>query len=141
MIANWMLFFHLSGLAVWLGSAVLLMILFAYLKKNSLQESGLLLFCTRLVNRVSSVAAVVVLATGVGLIEALGYRGMDKPLWLNVMEQGGGVVILLFILVFLWKSRRANKQPFQAAGWYAGALGVFALAVSSVLFVVSAKLV
>ncbi|TCP57936.1 hypothetical protein EV586_102383 [Tumebacillus sp. BK434] len=146
-MANALLFLHVSGLSVWLGSAVLLMILFAYLKKESLQESKLLLFCTRLVNRVTSVAALVVLASGVGLIELLGYRGMEKPFWLSFMEQAGGTVILLFILVFTWKSRRAVKQLAEAAGrskvagWYAAALSVFALAVTGVLFVVSAKLI
>lgn len=147
MLSSVLLFLHLSGLAVWLGAAVLLTILFAVLKKQS--DNSLLLLCTKLVNRLLSVAALTVLISGGGLIELLGWRGMDKPFWLSFMEQAGGTVILLFIALFTWQSRRLVKrlkqskeqgQASKIAGWYAGAMGIFTVAITGVLLVVSLRL-
>ncbi|PWK14878.1 hypothetical protein [Tumebacillus permanentifrigoris] len=145
-----LLFLHLLGLSFWIGSMVLLVILLLAVRRNLTSWNGtpLFLWITRLVTRFLNVAALVVLVSGGGLIQMLGYTQASKPLWIKLMEQGGGLTLLLFIVVMTWFGNRARKQlraPQDPARsdvpkWmtrYSTALSLFATLAVLVLMVVS----
>lgn len=77
-----------------------------------------------------------------------GMIGQKKPLWLKLMEEGGGLVILLFIIfVTLWTRnlRKALKQGdatryTQMSKRFFGLSLSFVLAIAAVVLVVSLRL-
>jgi hypothetical protein len=112
----------------------------------------LFLQVTQLVKWLLNLAAVTVLVSGAMLIQGLGYMGNAEPLYVKVMEQAGGSLLLVFIILMtVWSNRlqkrmRAEKQVQSdtMAHWMKGyslALSVFVVLSVSVLLVVSFKFV
>lgn len=145
-------FLHLSGLALWLGSTVLLVILLLSVRRHLTEGNGkpVFLLSMKAVKRFVNFAALIVLVSGATLVQRLGYTHSEKPLWLSLMEQAGGMTVLLFIIVMTWMSNRAAKKLAgnqgagefaKLVGRYSIALSVFALATLTVVFVVSMRLV
>ncbi|WP_152559312.1 hypothetical protein [Tumebacillus flagellatus] len=143
-------FLHLAGFTVWLGSMLLLAILLLAMRKNlgEWNSKPLFLLTASLVKWVLNGAALVVLASGVGLVQTLGLTTGNKPFYVSFMEQTGGMTILLFIVLMTWFSNRASKKlredKNQAPGAfpkllarYSAALSVFLILGVSVLLVVS----
>ena len=145
-----LLFLHLTGLSLWIGSMVLLAVLLLAVRRNLSQWNGtpLFLWITKLVTWFLNGAALVVMLSGAGLIQMLGYTEASKPLWVKIMEQSGGLTVLLFIVIMTWFGNRAKKrlrgmQNFETVdvskmmGRYSTALSIFAVMALLVIFVVS----
>lgn len=137
---GFLLFAHLFGLMVW-GGAVLAVIVM-------LLSSDFKLLARRIIsifNRLAHPAAFIVLVSGVFMIIQLD-MGLNKPLWLDMMEKGGGTIILLFFLITgIWGSKlkkrlvAAQGQTVALSGYITAMLAFFVLTVS-ILLVVSMKL-
>lgn len=153
MFENMLYFLHLIGLTLWMGSMVLLVILLVNLRKNTKEWGGkpLFLLATKVVKWFLNIAALVVLGSGGALIQQLGYTEATKPFWIRFMEQGGGMILLLFIIIMTWLSNRATRLVRDAGseedrvlpkmmGRYSLALSVFAVLAVAVVFVVSMKI-
>ncbi|WP_409346060.1 hypothetical protein [Paenibacillus sp. MBLB4367] len=141
------LFLHLTGLAVWIGSLLAIVVMLQLLKKQlGSQESNTL---AKRVMRVFSMfahpASVIVLISGVIMIVQMDL-GTDKPLWLDVMEKGGGTIILLALVLTGIVGSKAKKRlndphgkRVNLSGYLTTLLGVMVLVVAVVL-VASLKL-
>lgn len=114
---NFMLFVHLTGLIAWLGALLAIIIMLGMLKQQlASQESGVL--AKRVIRTFSMLAhpgAVLVLISGVYMIVQMG-MGTEKPLWLQVMEKGGGTVILLALILTGILGSKVKKRLGAAAG-------------------------
>jgi putative copper export protein len=154
MLANLLFFLHLTGLAVWIGSLVIIALLLFSLrsKAGAPGEHHLLLTIIRLVKWLVNVAALAVLVSGAGLIQSLGYKPMTEPLYVKLMEQGGGLILVSFlVLMTIWSNRiqkrlqSKTQAPAEATRHlltrYSMGLSVFAVLSVCVLLVVSLKLV
>lgn len=142
-----MLFLHLTGLFIWLGSLLAKLITLSMLKKElgSEQTRTFARRIIRVFSMLSHPSAVIVLISGIFMIVRLG-MGSDKPLWLDVMEKGGGTVILLALIVMGILGRRTKKQlkSGQASKInftvYLTATGSFMILVSAIVLIVSMKI-
>ncbi|MDF2661905.1 MAG: hypothetical protein K0Q94_4696 [Paenibacillus sp.] len=145
---GFMLFIHLTGLSIWLGSLVAVAILLTAMKKMlpSADVSGIVRKTVRTFNLLTHPSAFLVLISGVFMILEMGL-GSDKPFWLIYMERGGGMIVLLFIIVISIMGRRLMKRiaggDVQAASSsissYVTGLSLSTVLVLSVVFVVSGK--
>lgn len=145
---GWMFFIHLAGLATWFGVTLMgtLMLLSMRGKLAEANLSSLALTTVRNMNRITHPAAFLVLASGVIMIMQWNRDGL--PFWLSFMEQAGGLVILLFIIVLSilgskLKKRLAQNNGADAAksiGTYVTWAFIFMAAVLIVTLVVSLKL-
>lgn len=155
---GFLLFLHLFGMAVWLGSLVAIGIMLLLLKPQLGTEAGngLLRKTVKAFNILTHPSAFVVLASGGFMIMKLGLGDGDKPFWMVYMERGGGMVILLSIIGLSLLGRRLLKKlassntavvhdaggarPAASVSRFAASMFVTAILVVSVVFVVSAKL-
>ncbi|RKN84233.1 hypothetical protein [Paenibacillus ginsengarvi] len=141
------LFLHLTGLMIWLGALLAVVVMLVMMKKQ-LGEGASRLLANRIIRTFGLFAhpgAVVVLVSGVLMIIQMGL-GSDKPLWLSLMEKGGGMIILLALVLtgILGKKARtrlnaASAGTVRLSGYIATNAGFIVLIVSLVL-VVSLKL-
>lgn len=142
-----MLFLHLTGLFIWLGSLLAKLITLSMLKKElgSEQTRTFARRIIRVFSMLSHPSAVIVLISGIFMIVRLG-MGSDKPLWLDVMEKGGGTVILLALIVMGILGRRIKKQLKSGQGSkinltvYLTATGSFMILISAIVLIVSMKI-
>ncbi len=145
---GFMLFLHLTGLFVWLGALLGTVIALGILKRTlgSVESNQTARRMIRAFNLLAHPASVIVLGSGVYLIVQL---GMDdsRPLWLEIMEKGGGTIILAALVVTGIMGSRAGKrlasggsdaQSFKLKG-YVAALSVFMILIVSVMLVVSIR--
>lgn len=94
--------------------------------------------------------AVLVLISGIIMIVDMNWDGAQKPLWLNYMERGGGVIILAsIVLTAIWgrsmSKRLQSTQHDGSAVAVSGSLYITSLllilaAILSVILVVSFRL-
>ncbi|MBS4174664.1 hypothetical protein [Bacillus sp. FJAT-49736] len=147
-----MLFFHLSGLSIWLGSLISLAVIMSLLKKQagSKDVQSLLQKIPGLFNRWLHPSSFIVLLSGVFMIIGMNISESQKPLWLHFMEKGGSLTILLSIIVLSIISSKKIKKPLRAANVDVGVvqkglsiylvwLSIFIMLVLSVVFMVSYK--
>lgn len=142
-------FVHVSAMALWLGSLVAL----AWWSKSALQapdagsRSWALATVNRLTMRVAVPASVLVLLAGLSMQAAAGSgAGAPRPLWLRLMEDGGGMLILASLFVVPWLSRRIRRAAEdklavqRAVRGYVAGMAVLAAGVAGVLLAVSLRL-
>ncbi|GKS12385.1 hypothetical protein YDYSY3_33850 [Paenibacillus chitinolyticus] len=144
---GWMLFLHITGLLGWLGALLGIFVTMLLLRKqlgtpdaNSLAGKTIRVF-----GRIAHPSSILVLLSGLYLILQMGI-GTDKPLWLQVMEKGGGTIILLAVIFTAVLGSKMNKRLNSAGGTsvrltgYLSTVGVFMFLIVSVVLVVSLKL-
>lgn len=144
------LFVHLAGLALWLGSIIMLAILLTAMKRNvaSQDVSQLAQRSIKLLNRVTHPSAFLILVSGVLMLIKMDLKQGDIPLWLNLMQSAGGAIIILFIIVVsIWgkktvKSIAAGNASAAAKSisGYVGMLLIAALLILAIVYIVSAKI-
>ncbi|TMV50176.1 hypothetical protein FE783_11480 [Paenibacillus mesophilus] len=140
---GFMLFLHLTGLMVWLGALLAVVIVVPLLRKQpgAAESNALASRIIRIFGMLAHPAAVVVLLSGVFMIVKMGI-GPDKPLWLDLMEKGGGTIILLALVLTGLLGRKARKRlgaaegrPVALSGYLTASAGFMVLIVSMVLLV------
>ncbi|MEY9093887.1 hypothetical protein [Paenibacillus sp. RC84] len=142
-----MLFLHITGLLGWLGALLGILVTMLLLRKqlgtpdaNSLAGKTIRVF-----GRIAHPSSILVLLSGVYLILQMGL-GSGKPFWLQVMEKGGGMIILLAVIFTAVLGSKMNKRLNSAGGTsvrltgYLSMVGVFMFLIVSVILVVSLKL-
>ncbi|TDF99429.1 hypothetical protein [Paenibacillus piri] len=142
-----MLFSHLTGLFIWIGSLFATIVMLLMLKKQiSSQESKAL--AQRIIKVFSWFAhpgSVVVLASGVFMIVQLGLSS-DKPFWLSAMEKGGGMIVLLsLILTGIWggkvkKQLRAGQGHNVKLTGYLTMMSIIVILIILIMLIVSMKI-
>ncbi|GFR38059.1 hypothetical protein PRECH8_13550 [Insulibacter thermoxylanivorax] len=147
---NWMFFIHLASLATWFGVTLMGMIMLLSVKsklaENHASLSSVTLSVLRNINRITHPAAFLVLASGLYMIMQWNRDGM--PFWLAFMEQAGGLVIILFMILLSIFGARMKKSLAGSNGAaaaksisiYAWVAAIFLLAILVVTLVVSLKL-
>lgn len=147
---NWMFFIHLASLATWFGVTLMGMIMLLSVKnklaENHASLSSVALSVLRNINRITHPAAFLVLASGLYMIMQWNRDGM--PFWLTFMEQAGGLVIILFMILLSIFGARMKKNLAGSDGAaaaksiniYAWVTAIFLLAILVVTLVVSLKL-
>jgi putative copper export protein len=146
---GFMLFLHLAGISVWLGSIVTIAILLLVIKKQIDSDVGrsLVKKMIGIFNMLTHPSSFIVLVSGIVMIVKLGSSETGKPFWLNYMEQVGGMVVLLFIIVLSILGRRVMKRIAGAniqlassgISFYVTGMLVTTLLILSVVFVVAGK--
>lgn len=151
MLIDTMLFLHLAGLSVWLGSILSLAIV-TLLSRNH-AESG---YVRSLVRKITGAfsswihpSAIVVLVSGIILIANM-YSGAERPFWLDYMEMAGMTIIFLSMIVLGLFSNRKVRKPLAVSNGetatikkglsvYFTLLMIFMILILSVIFVVAFK--
>lgn len=142
-----MVFLHLTGLIVWRGSifATIVMLMMLKKQKGSEQSNALAERIIKVFSRFAHPSACMVLVSGVFLIVQMGI-GSGKPLWLQVMEKGGGTIILLSLIVTgilgskaVKQLRAGQGQPIKLTG-YLTAMSSFMVLITLVVLIVSMKI-
>lgn len=146
---GFMLFVHLTGLFVWLGALMGTLVMLGLLKNQlgSPDTNQLAKRLIRMFSMLSHPGALLVLVSGVYMIVQMG-AGSDKPLWLDVMEKGGGTIILLAIVLTGILGSKVKKRLSEGAGagqpaklsGYVAALSTFMVLIVSVVLVVSLRI-
>ncbi|SEG66310.1 hypothetical protein [Paenibacillus sp. UNC499MF] len=144
---GFMVFLHLTGLFGWLGALLGILVTMLLLKKQlgSADANALAGKTITIFGRIAHPSSILVLLSGVYLILQMGL-GPGKPLWLQVMEKGGGTIILLGVIFTAVLGRKMNKRLSSAGGstvkltGYLGTVSVFMVLIVSVVLVVSLKL-
>ncbi|MFE6799290.1 hypothetical protein [Paenibacillus chitinolyticus] len=144
---GWMLFLHITGLFGWLGALLGILVTMLLLRKQlgTSDANSLAGKTIRVFGRIAHPSSILVLLSGVYLILQMGI-GTDKPLWLQVMEKGGGTIILLAVIFTAVLGSKMNKRLNSSGGTsvrltgYLSTVGVFMFLIVSVVLVVSLKL-
>ncbi|QUO41820.1 hypothetical protein KDJ56_01745 [Brevibacillus composti] len=102
-------FTHIAGLSVWFGALVILMLLLRGARVPGEQQKLAAVLTKGKVWPTLQAAAAAVLASGIGLMITAGMIGKSKPLWLKLMEEAGGMVALLFVILVTWLARSMRK--------------------------------
>lgn len=142
-----MLFLHLTGLFAWIGALLTVVIMLPMVNKQlgTTQESNTM--AKRIINIFSYLAhpgAVVVLGSGLYLILQMGSG--TKPLWLNIMEMGGGTIALLSLIVTGILGSKVKKKLNRSQGnlvkvtGYLSTMTAFMVLILGVVLVVSMKI-
>ncbi|MFD2168874.1 hypothetical protein [Tumebacillus lipolyticus] len=114
---DWLLFLHLTSLALWFGGLVMLSFLLVSIKQSAgeavkAQVSTYL----KLANRLLHPSALLVLISGAIMIVQMGIERDMKPFWLTFMEQWGGTVVLFSTIALTWVGSRLKKRLTAAEG-------------------------
>ncbi|MCY9589807.1 hypothetical protein PC41400_16440 [Paenibacillus chitinolyticus] len=144
---GWMLFLHITGLLGWLGALLGILVTMLLLRKQlgTSDANSLAGKTIRVFGRIAHPSSILVLLSGVYLILQMGI-GTDKPLWLQVMEKGGGTIILLAVIFTSVLGSKMNKRLNSSGGTsvrltgYLSTVGAFMFLIVSVVLVVSLKL-
>lgn len=126
---GWMLFLHLTGLFAWLGALLAIVVMLTLLKEqlgtapgNTLAKRVIRVFST-----IAHPSAVAVLISGIVLIVQMNW-GANKPFWLQVMEKGGGTLILLALIVTGIMGSKLKKRLTATVAGAATVAGTAAVA-------------
>lgn len=116
-MVRWLLFFHVTCVALWLGSISAVYILHRKAMAVGNAQHALAIETTRSVIRgIMNPCSIVVLITGITMLMQMGLVGRERPFWLAFMEQFGGLVILLSVGLLTWQMRRlAASAETQAS--------------------------
>ncbi|MBP1991120.1 hypothetical protein [Paenibacillus eucommiae] len=142
-----MLFLHLTGLFIWLGALLAIIVMLSMLKKQlgSQETNTLAKRIIRVFSMLAHPSAVVVLISGVLMLLEMDL-GSDRPLWLILMERGGGTIILLALILTGILGSKAKKSLSAGQGvdvrlsGYLTALVSFMVLIVSVVLIVSMKI-
>ncbi len=142
-----MLFLHLIGLLIWVGSLLTMMVVMSYLKNKTISaELGALAkHSIRISGLLAHPAAVIVLISGIIMLVTM-ELGADRPLWLLIMERGGGMIILAALVLTGIFGRKAKQRLTANDGSiikFSGFVPVMAgilLSIIGVVFVVSMRI-
>ncbi|MFC5700620.1 hypothetical protein ACFPVX_04930 [Cohnella faecalis] len=147
---GFMLFLHLTGLAIWIGSMLAIVVTLSLLKKQlgSKEPNELAGRVIRAFSLFAHPSAVVVLGSGVYMIVKAWGGGSDRPLWLDVMEKGGGMVLLLALILtgILGGKVRKRLKDVQGQGskvklgFYLSSIAAFVTLAIAVVLVVSIRI-
>jgi len=141
-------FVHLTALALWLGTLVVA----AWWSRAALfaPDAGSRNWGLRMVGQlttwVSAPASLLVLLAGVSMVMVAGTAGAYRPLWFQVMEQGGGMLVLVSIFLLPALARRVRRAAddhasvHRAVRNFVVGLGTMAGGVSGVIRTVSLRL-
>lgn len=143
-----MYFVHIMGLAIWFGALLVGVLLLRSARAHVDQQQVAVALANRSVWTTLQAAAVAVLLSGIGMIIQAGLLGQSKPLWLKLMEEGGGMVVLVFVVfVSIWtrKLRNVLKQGDVVSSGkmikrFIGLSVSFVLAIATVVLIVSLRL-
>lgn len=143
-----MYFSHIIGLAIWFGALLVAMLLLRKARLHSDQQQVAAALADKSVWYTLQAAAFAVLLSGIGMIIQAGMLGKSKPLWLKLMEEGGGMVVLVFIiLVTLWTRKLRKALKNGDAAMYGKMIKrflrlsmSFVLAIAAIILVVSLRL-
>ena len=143
-----MYFSHIIGLAIWFGALLVAMLLLRKARLHSNQQQVAAALADKSVWYTLQAAALAVLLSGIGMIIQAGMLGKSKPLWLKLMEEGGGMVVLVFIiLVTLWTHKLRKALKNGDAVMYGKMIKrflrlsmSFVLAIAAIILVVSLRL-
>src|SRR5690348_16093340 len=100
-MTSFLLFIHLSALAVWVGSLATVAILLLSIRKQfgSPDIRGVAKRTIRTFNRVTHPSAFLILVSGLWMFFRSNVSESDVPFWLHYMREGGSLLILIAILV------------------------------------------
>lgn len=145
-----MFFLHITGLAVWLGSLVVLCFLLVMINRGAGETvKAQIIAYLKLTNSLSHPSALILLISGAVMLQQLGTPHSNLPFWITFMEQGGTMMVLFSTIVLALVGRRLKKRLHAADGaeaairaaWpYRLVLLVTVLGVLAVLGVVSLKI-
>lgn len=144
---GWMLFLHFAGLFVWLGALLAQLVVLVIMRKQpaSAENRAITGRVISAFGLLSHPGAIVVLISGVYMIVSVDW-GSDKPLWLEIMEKGGGTIIVLTVVLTGLLGSKARKRLANAASGqhatlsgYRNAISIFIVLIVSVLLAVSLK--
>jgi len=113
---GFMLFLHFIGLAVWLGSLVMVAVLLTMMKKQAGEgDTRIVRTVIRVFNMLSHPGAFLVLVSGFAMIGTnSGNEGKGMPFWLTYMSYVGTIVIVLSMIVLsILGSRIVAKKPVE----------------------------
>lgn len=144
---GFMLFSHLTGLILWAGAIMTIVIMLILLKAQlgTADVNRLTGSIIRIFNRFAHPSAFVVLISGVVMIVQLDL-GSNKPFWLDMMEKAGGTIILLFLIIAGIMGAKLKKKLLQhpneslSLSRYLTMVIGFFIAILAVVFIVSLKL-
>ncbi|MFD0960826.1 hypothetical protein [Paenibacillus chungangensis] len=144
---GFMLFSHLTGLILWAGAIMTIVIMLILLKAQlgTADVNRLTGSIIRIFNRFAHPSAFVVLISGVVMIVQLDL-GSNKPFWLDMMEKAGGTIILLFLIIAGIMGAKLKKKLTQhpndaiALSRYLTMVIGFFIAILAVVLIVSLKL-
>lgn len=106
---NWMLFFHIVGVAFWLGATVAVFIIQRHARAVASDSVNTLLRNTMrtVVHGIINPSSLIVLFSGVFMILQMNLS--TKPFWLAFMEMFGGMLVLVSVVLLTWQLRKATK--------------------------------
>lgn len=143
---GFMLFLHFVGLFAWMGGLITVIVMIGLLGKQAGSSRDANLLARKSVSIFSWLAhpgAVLVLGSGFYLLTQMGSG--SKPLWLDIMEKGGGAIAILSLIVtgilgsrVQKKLKAAQGQPVKATG-YLTTMSVLMVVILGVVFAVSLK--
>ncbi|WP_256756980.1 hypothetical protein [Cohnella sp. WQ 127256] len=145
-----LLFLHLGGLSVWLGSAVMVALQLMIMKRNiqATDISSLTSKTIRVFTRVTHPSAFLVLLSGIWMLMRIGMENHDNfPFWLKFMEMFGSMVILIFIITVSILGKKVIKRIAEGNWSLVGksiitfiiVTLIFAVLAFVIIFVVSGK--
>jgi putative copper export protein len=141
-------FVHLTALALWLGTLVVA----AWWSRAALvaPDAGSRDWGLRMVSQltiwVSAPASLLVLLAGVSMVMVAGTVGASRPLWFQVMEQGGGLLVLVSVFLLPALARRVRRATEDQAAMHRAVrqfvvgMGAMAVGVLGVILTVSLRL-
>lgn len=148
-----MLFLHLTGLSLWFGALMAIVILVFLIKgkkKVADDTKSLVRKAIRTFSWVAHPSSIIVLVSGIFMIIEMNLGDAGRPLWLNYMEKAGGTIILIAIILTAVLGRKMVKQlavtensgstAVAGGGLYQASLVVILAAILSVVLVVSLRL-
>lgn len=121
-----LLFFHLTGLSVWLGSSIAIAILLLLIKKqiNSTVVGSLVQKMIKTFNLLTDPSSFIILVTGILMLVSQGItKDGGGPFWMSYMQQVGAMAIILFIIIFSVMGRKIVKR-IAGANYQAATLGI-----------------
>ena len=140
---RWLLFFHVTCVALWLGSIGAVYILHRKAMASGNDQHALAIQTSRSVIRgIMNPCSLVVLLTGITMLMQMGLVGREKAFWLAFMEQFGGLVILLSVGLLTWQMRRltASGETQASFGNMNRVLTLIGAGIVAVLLVVLLRL-
>lgn len=114
---GFMLFLHLAGLIAWVGSLLAIVVMLVLLK-SQLGSSEANTLAKRIIRAFSMFAhpgALLVLISGVFLLIDSRWEGV-KPLWLDIMVMGGGMIVILGLVLTGIMGSKAKKRMDSEQG-------------------------
>lgn len=145
---GFMLFLHFTGLIFWLGTLFAIVVMLTMLKKQlgSPETRQLAKKVVRAFSWLVYPSSLIVLISGVFMLIEMGLGKGEKPLWLEIMEKGGGTIIILALVLTAIMNGKVKKklsaiqaQTVNLSG-YLTTMTSFIVVIFAIIFVVSLKI-